>query len=322
MLIWSRRRRSCGWRLHRQGAPLCSARASARLTALTTPRQMIHWRLRDYIAVPLCLGDISNDVGRVKRKLLTARQTFSDQAAGAGSHTPMSRRRRPCPRRLKSFPVSTSERSIPCVTRRCCPPNISSVTTDHDDSCELPEGRRVAYSFCRSRTIRTTSPRRHSRIQASPLGRLCWRATAELVVIDRIAQHDPQSDAEFAAHRTTSCSEPLRLQFASIKSPQGGIAPHRGNGRLAPQEPQQRVALFGELPQSPSIATRVLARDHPDVTGQRFRIDKSQRIAQEHFRRECRDGPHARMRCRRRACGRSRACALTRSSRSSMCCVK
>ena len=27
---------------------------------------------------------------------------------------------------------------------RCCPPNISSVTIDHDELCELPGGRRVA----------------------------------------------------------------------------------------------------------------------------------------------------------------------------------
>src|SRR5262252_5494504 len=70
---------------------------------------------------------------------------------------------------------------------RRCRPNISSVTTDHDDSCELPEGRRVAYSFCRSRIVRTTSPRRHSRIQASPSRRSNGRATAELFVVDLIA---------------------------------------------------------------------------------------------------------------------------------------
>ena len=48
---------------------------------------------------------------------------------------------------------------------RCCPPNISSVTTDHDDSCELPSIGGGAYSFCRSQMIWTTSPRRYSRIQ-------------------------------------------------------------------------------------------------------------------------------------------------------------
>ena len=47
----------------------------------------------------------------------------------------------------------------------------------------------------------TTSPHRHSRIQASPRRR--WRrcATAELVVVDLIAQQDPQADAQLSRHR-------------------------------------------------------------------------------------------------------------------------
>src|SRR5687767_12829882 len=37
--------------------------------------------------------------------------------------------------------MSTPHRSniAHSIHERCCPPNISSVTRDHDDSCELPE---------------------------------------------------------------------------------------------------------------------------------------------------------------------------------------
>src|SRR5271168_5418372 len=35
-------------------------------------------------------------------------------------------------------------RAVSASSIRCCPPNISSVTIDHDELCELPVGRRVA----------------------------------------------------------------------------------------------------------------------------------------------------------------------------------
>jgi hypothetical protein len=38
---------------------------------------------------------------------------------------------------------------------RCCPPNISSVTIDHDELCDLPGGRRVACSVSGSAVVPT-----------------------------------------------------------------------------------------------------------------------------------------------------------------------
>src|ERR1700735_1822163 len=35
-------------------------------------------------------------------------------------------------------------RAVSASSIRCCPPNISSVTIDHDELCDLPGGRRVA----------------------------------------------------------------------------------------------------------------------------------------------------------------------------------
>jgi hypothetical protein len=35
-------------------------------------------------------------------------------------------------------------RALSASSIRCCPPNISSVTIDHDELCDLPGGKRVA----------------------------------------------------------------------------------------------------------------------------------------------------------------------------------
>ena len=40
--------------------------------------------------------------------------------------------------------VTQPARAVSASSIRCCPPNISSVTIDHDELCELPVGRRVA----------------------------------------------------------------------------------------------------------------------------------------------------------------------------------
>ena len=78
---------------------------------------------------------------------------------------------------------------------RGCPPNISSVTIDHDELCELPVGRRVSL-INQTVTLRTITPSRHPRtgITASLLH---LSTTTELVVINLISQHDPQPDPQF-----------------------------------------------------------------------------------------------------------------------------
>src|SRR5262245_3165799 len=69
-----------------------------------------------------------------------SRDTISVQAAGAGSQKPRvggGGRTSIVGQRVPVVHAST----LACVSqhqRRCCPPNISSVTTDHDDLCELP----------------------------------------------------------------------------------------------------------------------------------------------------------------------------------------
>jgi len=63
--------------------------------------------------------------------------------------------------------LTSSGRSASSI--RCCPPNISSVTIDHDELCELPvgSGRLINQTV----TLRTITRSRHSRtgITAFPL---------------------------------------------------------------------------------------------------------------------------------------------------------
>ena len=68
------------------------------------------------------------------------------------------------------------------------------------------------------------------------------------------------------------------------------------DSRLAPEKPQHGITLFGESAESLPIATRVFARNHPDVTGECLRIDESRRIAKAYFGRQRRHRAHTWMR--------------------------
>jgi hypothetical protein len=143
-------------------------------------------------------------------------------------------------------------------------------------------GRRVAYSLCRSRSTDHLSTQAfpHTGITAPPL---VPERDAELLVVDLIAQQNPQADAKLPRRSDPRFARPLLLQCSSIASSQCGVASHGVNGRLTPQIPQERIALLGELPKSLPIAARVFARNHPDVAGQCLRIDKSRGLPEEHF---------------------------------------
>ena len=93
---------------------------------------------------------------------------------------------------------------------------------DHDDCANSLAGGGLSTHFAGYALRPTTSPHRHARIQASPCPR--WRqcATAELLVVDLIAQHDPQSDAQLACDGDTGLADPFCP--ASVDR----IAPGRG----------------------------------------------------------------------------------------------
>src|SRR3984957_17622824 len=79
---------------------------------------------------------ISNDVDHFKRFY---------SSFFCSKNTPISwRADRVCVAVLFSTCVTLTARPISASSIRFCPPNISSVTIDHDELCELPAGRRVA----------------------------------------------------------------------------------------------------------------------------------------------------------------------------------
>ena len=151
-------------------------------------------------------GGISNDVGGVKRHVAhSGRRSRLSPAK--------SRRRRPCcgvSSRVGVHPHGV--RNLP-ARPTVLPPNISSVTRDHDDCANSLTGGGLPTHFAGHVLRPTTSPHKHSRIQASPRRR--WRqcATAELVVVDLIAQQDPQSDAQLSRHRNACLPESFLLEL-------------------------------------------------------------------------------------------------------------
>src|SRR2546425_4555930 len=179
-----------------------------------------------------------------------SRHTFSVQAAGAGSHKPKSWWRRPWQRSPRSFDVH-SQRSIRVTASRRCPaPNISSVTADHDDSCELApsEGGGSPNQCCGHSRTRT---RADTGIPARtpPLRLPRQSTTAELLIVNLIAHHDPDANAQLPRRRDARLRESLLHDLPPIAALQVGIASHRMRGCLAPEKPQERVTLLAERPE-------------------------------------------------------------------------
>src|SRR5262250_3526651 len=80
---------------------------------------------------------------------------------------------------------------------------------------------------------------------------LLLSATTELLVIDLIAQHDPQPDPQLAGRSHARFPQPLLHQLATIESLQFRIATHRVSAGFIPKKTQQRTALFGLLDRFP-----------------------------------------------------------------------
>src|SRR5258708_10734520 len=181
-------------------------------------------------------------------------------------------------------------------SRRCPAPNISSVTVDHDDSCELPprEGGGSPNQCCghsRTRTRADTGiPARTPRLRLPR-----QPTTAEFCVVNLIAQHDPETNAELPRRRDAGLREPFLHDLPTIETLKIGIASHGMRGRLAPEKTQKRIALFAERAESLPCAARVLARDHADVARDCLPVWKSGRVTYKDVRRQRGHGANARM---------------------------
>src|SRR5438128_3897593 len=116
--------------------------------------------------------------------------------------------------------------------------------------------------------------------------------TTELLIINLIPQHDPQSDPQLACHRHARLSQTFVNQFAAVETLQLWIAACRMCTCLTPEKPQQGTALFGHSAEPLMLSTGVFPRDDAYITRQRLAISETLRIAQEYFGRQCRHRPH------------------------------
>src|SRR2546422_4751157 len=168
--------------------------------------------------------------------------------------------------------------------------SAQSVSLHHDGVLHQTSLRSRWTMMTRANSLHVREPGRpnqcfgHSRTRTSantgipartPRLRLPRQATtAELRVIDLIAQHDPEANPELPRRRDAGFRESLLHDLPSIEALQVGIASHGMRGRLAPKKPQERIPLFAERAQSLAFAARVLARDHADVARECLPVEK------------------------------------------------
>src|ERR1700745_350638 len=89
-------------------------------------------------------------------------------------------------------------------------------------------------------------------------------AATELLVIDLVAQHNPQADPEFTSYRDSHLTQPLLVQLASVEAFQLWISAGGGHARLPPEKAQQRIPLLAHPAKPLPAAGGVFARDYPD----------------------------------------------------------
>ena len=92
-------------------------------------------------------------------------------------------------------------------------------------------------------TIRTIPRFRHPRTGFTAF-LLLLSTTTELVVINLVPQHDPQSDSQFASGGHSRLPQTFLDQFAAVETLQLRVPAYRVRRRLTPEKPQQRIALL------------------------------------------------------------------------------
>jgi hypothetical protein len=88
--------------------------------------------------------------------------------------------------------------------------------------------------------------------------------TAELGLVNLIAQHDPESNPQLPRRRDAGFRKSLLHDLPSIEALQLRIPAHGTRRRLAPEKPQERISLFAERAESLPFAARILPRDDAD----------------------------------------------------------
>jgi hypothetical protein len=121
-------------------------------------------------------------------------------------------------------------------------------------------------------------------------------AAAELLIINLVAHHDPESDPQFPSCRDPGFSHSFLYQFASIEAFQLWIHPDRVQRCFAPEVTHQRVALLAHRSQSLPAPAGVLAGDHTDVARKCFAVGEPLGVSPKHFGGQRCDRTDSRMR--------------------------
>src|ERR1017187_6680607 len=111
-----------------------------------------------------------------------------------------------------------------------------STMMSYSDSLLLREAGSL---ITRTVTFRTIARVWHPRIGCTALLLLLLLSTTtELVVINLVPQHDPESDSQLASDRDPCFSQPFLNQLAAVETLELWILPYRVDRRLAPEKPQ------------------------------------------------------------------------------------
>ena len=124
---------------------------------------------------------------------------------------------------------------------------------DHDDACELPpsEGGGSPNQCCgHSRT--TTRADTGIPARTPPLRLPRQPTTAELCVVNLIAQHDPESNAQFSRRRDARLGESLLRDLSTIEALQVWI-PSRGVRRSHTRETVRTDSLVCSAPRVAAV---------------------------------------------------------------------
>src|SRR5580704_4734369 len=120
-------------------------------------------------------------------------------------------------------------------------------------------------------------------------------AATELLVINLVAQHDPQPDPQLASGSHSRFAQSLLCQLAPVEALQLWISAYRVNGCFAPEKTQEWVTLLAQPTEPLLTATGVLTGNHPHVAHHRFAISEPRRVTQKYIGGQRRDRPHSRV---------------------------
>jgi hypothetical protein len=143
--------------------------------------------------------------------------------------------------------------------------------------------------------------------------------SAELVIVDLIAQHDVEPDEQLSGDGDLRPGPPSSVENREIAALELGVRPDRVQGRLAEDPAEQGVALFGDPAESACVGGGIDGRRQADIADDVLAAGEAGDGAQDEdrgFRAVSAPTPGWVM--RRRALGSASAASAMRASRAAI----